>query len=76
MKKSLLALVAILLPFGLFAQITFQEGYYTDNSGDRYEVLIRNNDWKNNPYEFRYKSSKNAQAHLLGKSIGRHRPLG
>lgn len=54
MKK--ISLLTGLLAAGMqYAQITFEKGYFINNSGERAQVLIKNLDWKNNPTEFEYK---------------------
>lgn len=60
MKKQLLILLTIFLSFNNYAQISFEKGYYIDNSGQKIECLIKNIDWKNNPTEFQYKLSESA----------------
>ena len=47
-------------------QITFEPGYYLDNSGNRVEGLIRNVDWKNNPETFAFKTNANSEAVEIG----------
>ncbi|GAA4289578.1 tRNA modification GTPase [Aestuariibaculum suncheonense] len=37
------------------AQISFEEGYFIKDSGQKTECLIKNNDWKSNPREFQYR---------------------
>jgi hypothetical protein len=54
-KTSILFLVFTLNFSGLFAQETYQNGYYVDNNGQKNEVLINNLDWKNNPKDFSFK---------------------
>jgi hypothetical protein len=43
-----------------YSQITFENGYFINESNQRVECLIRNIDWKNNPIEFEYKLNQNA----------------
>jgi hypothetical protein len=38
-----------------FSQISFEKGYYIDNTDNRIECLIKNDDWKNNPVDFECK---------------------
>lgn len=40
-----------------YSQITFENGYFANESGQRINCLIKNNDWKNNPIEFEYQLS-------------------
>lgn len=44
-----------------FSQISFEKGYYIDNSNQKTYCLIKNIDWKNNPTEFEYKLSENSE---------------
>ncbi len=44
------------------AQIEFVKGYFINSSNQRIDCLIKNNDWKDNPTEFTYKLSENADA--------------
>ena len=57
MKKHFLLLLTILFSINCFSQITFESGYYIDNSGTKIDCLIKNVDWKNNPTEFEYQPS-------------------
>lgn len=41
-----------------YAQNKFEKGYIINNSGQRIECLIKNDDWKNNPTNFKYKTSE------------------
>lgn len=62
MKKNA-ALLLIILAFGLkgYSQIIFEKGYLINNSNEKTECLIKNNDWKNNPETFEYKLSENSE---------------
>lgn len=58
----------IWLTFSLFfsaaqvnSQITYEEGYFIDNAGNRTECLIRNVDWMKNPDSFQYKFSESGE---------------
>ena len=54
MKKiySAIALLSFVL---CHSQITFEKGYFIDNTGTRTECFIKNLDWRNNPADFVYK---------------------
>lgn len=67
MKKQLLSLLLFIIGFNSYAQITFEEGYYIDNSGQKITCLIKNVDWKNTPTQIEYKLQENDEAQL--KSI-------
>lgn len=63
MKKSLLLLLAfVLATVTSYAQIQFENGYFISNDGTKSEVLIKNIDWKNNPKNFEYKATADAEA--------------
>lgn len=59
MKKKLLFLLLVVSATQGFSQITFEKGYYIDNSGNRREAFIKNLDWKNNPTQFEFKFEEN-----------------
>jgi len=59
MKKLPLIICFLSLAFASYSQITYEQGYYIDNEGQTVECLIKNNDWRNNPSEFKYKLSEN-----------------
>jgi hypothetical protein len=56
MKKTLLSLI-VLCYGSMYAQITFDKGYFISNNGKRTECYIENMDWRNNPTSFTYKSA-------------------
>ncbi len=62
MLKKLLFVQFLMLTSFCFGQITFEPGYYLDNSGNRVEGLIRNVDWKDNPDAFTFKSNVSNEA--------------
>jgi len=62
MKKIITFLLITFLSFNIYSQISFEKGYFIDNSGQKIDCLIKNNDWKNNPTEFEYKSSEDTDA--------------
>ena len=55
--KKWLFLVFPILATNCCAQISFEKGYYIDNSNQKVDCLIKNVDWKNNPTSFEYKLS-------------------
>lgn len=59
MKKSLTLLLLTFLTLNCYSQISFEKGYFINNSNDKIECLIKNLDWKNNPTNFEYKLSDN-----------------
>ncbi len=60
MKKCLLLILITIVSTNIYSQISFEQGYYVDNSGERINCLIKNIDWNNNPTEFEYKLSANS----------------
>lgn len=55
MKKSLFLITLVLSSIQSFSQITFEPGYFIDNSNAKTDCLIKNIDWENNPVAFEYK---------------------
>lgn len=55
MKNILLVIFSLFFNMNAFSQISFESGYYIDNSGNRVECYIKNVDWKNNPTKFDFK---------------------
>jgi len=50
--------LSIMLCFGMtisYSQISFEKGYFINNTNQRISCYIKNSDWKNNPTEFVYK---------------------
>jgi len=62
MKKRILFLLITILSLNCYSQISFQKGYYIDNTNQKINCLIKNIDWKNNPTEFEYKLSENSES--------------
>jgi hypothetical protein len=58
MKKQLLLFLFSILTFNCYSQISFEKGYYINNSGKKIDCLIKNLDWQNNPTEFKIKLSE------------------
>ena len=61
MKTKLLFLLISIISFNCYSQIYFENGYYIDNNNQKYNCLIKNIDWGNNPTEFKYKLSENGE---------------
>ena len=55
MKKGLFLILFFTIYFKSFSQIVYEEGYLINNSNEKIECLIKNNDWKRNPSSFEYK---------------------
>jgi hypothetical protein len=62
MKKQLLLLLTTILSLNCYSQISFEKGYFIDNTNQKTNCLIKNIDWKNNPTEFEYKPSENSES--------------
>lgn len=62
MKKNVLFVLLCIITTNLFAQISYQKGYFIDNSNQKTECLIKNLDWKNNPETFLYKLTEAEKA--------------
>lgn len=54
MNKPILTALFTLISFCVFAQISFDPGYFVNNEGKKIECLIRNHDRKANPARFEY----------------------
>ena len=61
MKKILVFVAIILFSLNNYSQISFEKGYFITNLGERINCLIKNSDWRNNPTEFKYKLSEDAE---------------
>ena len=62
MKKQLLFILITILSVNCYSQITFEKGYYINNSDKKIDCLIKNVDWNNNPTQFSYKLTENSDA--------------
>lgn len=59
------------------AQVDFQKGYIIDNSKNKFECLIKNNDWKRSPTYLTYKlSDSSSEETLLFNQLKEFRILG
>lgn len=54
-------MLIVLISFTSYSQIKFEPGYFIDNNGKRYEVLIRNLDWRATPESFEYRTAENSE---------------
>jgi hypothetical protein len=62
MKKQLLFLLITIISFNGYSQISFEKGYYINNSDQKINCLIKNLDWVNNPTKFEYKISETSES--------------
>jgi len=60
MRKLTLVLIFVIITVTCYAQISYEKGYYVDDSDQKVDCLIKNTDWRNNPTEFKYKLSENS----------------
>ncbi|SFR48043.1 hypothetical protein SAMN04490243_2015 [Robiginitalea myxolifaciens] len=68
MKRIILVLIICLLTSNIYGQISYEKGFYIDNSGQRKDCYIRNVDWKDNPTEFEYRLKENLESKTIGIS--------
>ena len=61
----ILIIVVSLLTTTLYAQSSFQKGYFIRNNGEKTECLIKNENWQVNPIEFEFKISENSSSSKL-----------
>lgn len=61
MKKQLVVILTLFMSYYSFSQISFDKGYFIDNSGQKTECFIKNMDWKNNPIDFEYKLTETSE---------------
>jgi len=57
MKNYLLLILIPILSSNIYSQISFEQGYFIDNSGQKINCQIKNIDWNSNPTEFEYRLS-------------------
>ncbi|WP_298878602.1 tRNA modification GTPase [uncultured Polaribacter sp.] len=65
MTKQLTIIFVFLFALNAFSQNNFVNGYYIDNSDKKINCLIKNNDWLNNPTEFKYKNNIDSEVKTL-----------
>ncbi len=68
MKKYLLILLTTIFTLNCHSQITFEKGYYINNSNQKTDCLIKNIDWKNNPINFDFQLSENTEIQTINIS--------
>jgi len=61
MTKKLLLILSIILSLNGYSQISYEKGYFIDNTGQKTNCLIKNIDWLNNPTEFKFKLSETSE---------------
>lgn len=65
MKNQLLFLLVLIFSLNCYSQITFEKGYFIDNSNKKVDCLIKNNDWGNSPKRIEYKLSEESEQKTL-----------
>ena len=61
MKKKLLLALTVIFAINSYSQISFESGYFINNSNQKTECFIKNIDWANNPTEFEYKLTEKSE---------------
>ena len=64
MKKKLLVILIAILSTHCYSQISFEKGYYIDNSNQKIDCLIKNLDWGSNPTKFEFKLTDKGQSKI------------
>ena len=64
MRKQLLLLFATIFTINCYSQITYEKGYFINNSDQKVDCLIKNIEWENNPVMFKYKLSENSEPEI------------
>lgn len=62
MKKHLLLFFGMILTVNCYSQISFEKGYYINNSDEKIDCLIKNTDWRRSPVNIEYKLSENNES--------------
>ncbi len=58
MYKIIISAFSILISICGFSQIQFEPGYYLNNNGEKVHGLIKNLEWKDNPFQIDFKSDE------------------
>lgn len=61
MKKLLFIFFISIFSITSYAQITFEKGYFINNTGEKTNCLIKGEDWLNNPTDFKYKANETSE---------------
>ncbi len=65
MKKQIILFLVTIIGLNSYSQITFEKGYYIDNSNQIVDCLIKNKDWESNPTKFDYKLPDSSEQRTL-----------
>ena len=60
MKK--IALLFLFLGIKTLAQTHYAKGYFINESNEKFDCLIKNIDWKDNPTSFKYKLNSSSES--------------
>ena len=69
MNKILTSLLVILLSTISYGQITFEKGYYINNTNQKIECFIKNSDWNYNPKQIEIKLSEEAKPEIVSITL-------
>ncbi|MDH5598822.1 MAG: hypothetical protein OEY34_06850, partial [Cyclobacteriaceae bacterium] len=64
MRIFSLSILFFVITHPLLSQVTFEKGYFINNNNDTVKCLIKNYEWKNNPFEFTFKENESSQPQL------------
>ena len=65
MRKQIILFFGLILYLNSYSQITFEKGYFINNSGEKIDCLIKNLDWDNSPNRIEYKLSESSEEDIL-----------
>ncbi|RYJ41795.1 porin family protein [Flavobacterium beibuense] len=60
--KNFYTLLLVLTSFISYSQITYKQGYFINNNGEKTTCLIKDMAWKNSPLDFEYKLAENSES--------------
>lgn len=60
MKNKIVFFLMLFLTINIHSQISFEKGYFINNSNEKVDCFIKNMDWNFNPLSFDYKLSSNS----------------
>ena len=66
--KIIISLFLTLMSLTSFAQTNFERGYLINNKGEKSDCYIKNNDWRNNPSEIKYRISEDREIRIANVS--------
>lgn len=63
-KKKTLLLLVLITSLNFYSQISFEKGYYINNSNQKIDCQIKNLDWAYNPTEIEYRLNENKETKI------------